>query len=377
MKITLAGLQTREAAALTIFIHVAMKGWVSETVALQPGLALPGADFYIIDLAGGGLAQWSVKAEADLLTLLGGRSALLLTAPNNPSWNDRVHGNGQQRLICLARPYGGEVMRAALVNLVSAAPSLSTKPAVAEAVAPPSAVQPSATPQPSPLPAVPWASLHSLRTMFPDLQKHLLLSRVLDMLAAGRPCELRLSLHHALVMHPAQGWVAHNAEPDMLAWWAQHGSAVASMSVRELTSAEAVQRVKRSGSMRTSLDTFLWVMAESSMGLETPPSLSDAELKLCSMPSFTRIPGASSLYIQLAAICVRLPQTLSGLRAIFPLHDPSDIARFMLLATLSGHGHLSLVQAPVPGRRKVTPRLKPKSAPATGGFFRAMLQKLF
>lgn len=371
MKITLAGLQAREAAALKIFIHVAMKGWVSETVALYPGLALPGADFYIIDLAGGGLAQWTVKAEADLLTLLGGRSALLLTAPNNKSWHDRVHGNGQQRLVCLAKPYSGEVMRAALANLVSGAPSLAARPPAPEVAAPEQAPLPVA-------PALaPGASLQSLRVMFPDLQKHLLLSRLLDLLAAGRPCELRLSLHHALVMHPAQGWVAHNAEADMLAWWAQHGNAVASMSVRELTSAEAAQRVKRSGSTRTSLDTFLWLMAESSMGLETPPSLSDAELKLCSMPSFTRIPGASSMYIQLAAICVRLPQTLSGLRAIFPRHDPSDIARFMLLATLSGHGQLSLVQAPLPGRRKATARLNPKSAVATGGFFRAMLQKLF
>ena len=373
MKITLAGLQAREAAALKIFIHVAMKGWVTETAALHPGLALPSADFYIIDLAGGGLAQWSVKAEADLLTLLGGSSALLLTAPNNKSWHDRVHGNGQQRLICLAKPYSGEVMRAALANLVSATPNTAARASAPEVAVPEQALLPVV----STVPVVPWASLQSLRTMFPDLQKHLLLSRLLDLLTAGRPCELRLSLHQALVMHPAQGWVAHNAEPDMLAWWAQHGSAVASMSVRELTSAEAAQRVTRSGSVRTSLDVFLWVMAESSMGLETPPSLSDAELKLCSMPSFTRIPGASSMYVQLAAICVRLPQTLSGLRAIFPRHDPSDIARFMLLATLSGHGQLSLVQALPTGRRKTTARSSPKSAAATGGFFRAMLQKLF
>ena len=373
MKITLAGLQAREAAALKIFIHVAMKGWVTETAALHPGLALPVADFYIIDLAGGGLAQWSVKAEADLLTLLGGRSALLLTAPNNKSWHDRAHGSGQQRLVCLAKPYSGEMMRAALANLVSSKPSTPARASAPEV----SAFEQVLLPVVPAVPMVPWASLQSLRTMFPDLQKYLLLSRLLDLLTAGRPCELRLSLHHALVMHPEQGWVAHNAEPDMLAWWAQHGSTVASMSVRELASAEAVQRVTRSGSVRTSLDTFMWVTAESSMGLETPPALSDAELTLCSMPSFTRIPGTSSMYVQLAAICVRLPQTLSGLCAIFPGHDPSDIARFMLLATLSGHGQLSQVQAPIPGRHKATTRLKPKSAAATGGFFRAMLQKLF
>ncbi|SFB80768.1 hypothetical protein SAMN05216344_103232 [Polaromonas sp. OV174] len=367
MKISLVGLPAREAAALTIFIHVGMKDWRCEPVVLRSGLVLSAADFFIVDLAGAGLAQWSVKAEADLLTLLGGRSALLLAAPTNQSWRDKGQGKGRQVLACLSKPYGGEDMRAALTRLVAGggAPARRSSPAVAVAAT-----------VPKELAVVPlFASLQALRTIFPELQKHLLLARLLDLLATDKPYELRLSLHHAIVMHPAQGWVAYSAVPEMLARLAQHGGAVSTMSARELSDQEALQRVTRSAAVRASLDTFLWLIADLSLGRQTPPALRDAELKLHSMPGFTRIPGAGNLYLQLAAICVRLPQTLSGLRAVFPHHDPAEIARFMLLSTASGLGQLRLVEAGA--RAKPAPRAALQPARASVGFFRSMLQKLF
>lgn len=392
MTISLVGLSVREDAALTIFTGMNLKGSTCKTVAFRPGLALPPADLYIIDLAGVGLAQWSVKAEADLLTLLGGSHALLLNFPSNTSWANKGQGRGRQMLACLSKPYSSEHMRVALARFGAggAASAVIEHPSVSVAAP---AVDCVSTLDFSPVaaaraPAVAAArlaaapplslchSLQALRTLFPELAQHLLLARLLDMVATQQPQELRLTLHHSIVVHPAQGWVSHNAAPGMLERFAQDSSAATLMSVRTLDCGQAQLRAGLMGAPRASLDTFLWLLAESSIGQQTPPVQRDAELKLSSMPGFTRIPGVDNLFLQLAAICVRLPQTLSSLRAVFPQHDPGLIARFVLLATASGLGELSLVT----GSKALNslPGPVPQSRTrVSSGFFRAMFQKLF
>ena len=384
MNIALVGMPVREAAVLTIFVGVGVKGWTCKTVAFRAGLALPSADLYIIDLAGVGLAQWSVKAEADLLTLLGGSHALLLTVAANTSWAGKVQGCGRQRLTCLSKPYSTESMRTALAGLGAGGPSPAPVRPEAAAAAWPSRARAVSAAAPAFRAAVVCAaprlplldSLQALRTMFPELGRHLFLARLLDMAATEQPHELRLTLHHSLILHPAQGWVAHNAAPGMLERLMQDGSTVATMSMRELGSGQALLRAEHIDSTRASLDTFLWRLAESSLGRQTPPVQCDAELKLRSIPGFTRIPGVGNLSLQLAAICVRLPQTLSSLRAAFPEHDPCEIARFVLLSTVSGLGDLSLVTGGGVSA-KPSARPAPSAVRAPTGFFRAMLQKLF
>lgn len=385
MNISLVGLPVREDAALTIFIGMSLKGSTCRTVAFRPGLALPSADLYIIDLAGVGLARWSVKAEADLLTLLGGSHALLLVFQNNTSWADKGQGSGRQMLACLSKPYSSENMRTALARFGTggaalAAPALdfvstaAFAPVFTVAPAPPAAAARPATAVAPRLPLL--DSLQALRTLFPALHQHLLLAMLLDTVATQEPQELRLTLHHSIILHPAQGWVSHNAAPGMLERFAQDSSAATMMSVRTLDCGQAQLRAGLMGSPRASLDTFLWLLAESSIGQQTPPVQRDAQLKLRSIPGFTRIPGVDNLFLQLAAICVRLPQTLSSLRAVFPQHDPSLIARFVLLATASGLGELSLVT----GSKALKPLSSPvpqSTARMSSGFFRAMFQKLF
>jgi hypothetical protein len=444
MNISLLGMPVREAAALTIFVGVGIKGGTCKTVDYLPGRALPPADFCVIDMAGIGLGQWSSKAEVDLIRLLGGQSALLLLSANTV-WPDKVQGHTRQRLHCLVKPYNSEDMRAALGRLglgapapnraaspppfaarpaepppfvarpaapPAAAPATASESAAAPAAASPAAAAPATVLQSAAIaqlatkappaamlmrPAAPALapaqhrhiahaalplhdSLHALRTMFPDLERHRLLGRLLDMMASGRVQELRLTLHHSIVLHPAEGWVVHNVAPAMLERLVHDGSAVAAMNVRELDASQALLRASQSHYTRTALDTFLWTLAESSLGRQTPPALRDAELTLSSMPGFTRIPGVGNLPLQLAAICVRLPQTLSNLRAAFPEQDPRDISRFILLSTVSGLGSLSLVAvaagAAALSRPAVARPARPVRAEASG-FFRAMLQKLF
>ena len=374
MNAAFVGLPAREAAALKIFIGVGMKGWTSAEFAPRAGAALPRADVYIIDLAGAGLAQWSAKAEADLLTMLGGHSALLLNLAHNRSWNDKTHamqGRGKQKISCMAKPYGREDMRAALEGFVAGG---AVPERAGRAEPGPQPASTTARSLPVPPPSL-FSSLQVVRSVFPDLQKHLLLCKLLDLLATGQPYELRLTVHQAIILHPAQGWVAHNAGPEVLARFVQQGHSVPTMSVRELDTEEAVQRCMVHMTLRESLDTFLWGLAEASIGRQTPTARRDAELKLCSMPGFTRLSGVSDLQLQLAAICVRVPQTLSGLRAVFPDHDPAEIARFLLLSTVSGLGRLRLVE---PATRACAERRPvPRAAKAHQGFFKSMLKKLF
>jgi hypothetical protein len=444
MSISLLGMPVREVAALTIFVGVGIKGGTCKTVDYLPGRALPPADFCVIDMAGIGLGQWSSKAEVDLIRLLGGQSALLLLSANTVwpdkvqgHTRQRLHClvkpyNSEDMRAALGRlglgaPAPGRaaspppfatrpaepppfVARPAAPP--AAAPATASESAAAPAAASPAAAAPatvlqsaaiaqSATKAPPAAmfmrPAAPALapaqhrhivhaalplhdSLHALRTMFPDLQRHRLLGRLLDMMASGRVQELRLTLHHSIVLHPAEGWVVHNVAPAMLERLVHDGSAVAAMNVRELDASQALLRASQSQYTRTALDTFLWTLAESSLGRQTPPALRDAELTLTSMPGFTRIPGVGNLPLQLAAICVRLPQTMSNLRAAFPEQDPCDISRFILLSTVSGLGSLSLVAVAAGAAARSRPAAPRPARPVraeASGFFRAMLQKLF
>lgn len=370
----LAGLPARDAAALKIFLGMAFKGCHVVQAPATPGLALPRADVCIVDLAAMGLAQWSPKAEADLLLCLGGQHALLLGAPGNATWQDKVHATGRhgaQRLAYLAKPYGRDAMREALDSLgLGSGAATQASPAPASPAAPTEAAPT--------MPSV-FASLQAVRTLFPDLQRHALLGKLLDLLATGQSHELRLTLHQALIVHPRQGWVAHNTSPEVLARLAQQGHTAIAMNARALDSEDDIQRRLVHMTARDNLDTFFWRLANDSLGQGLPAPTRDAELRLVCMPGFTRIAGVDDLALQLAAICLRLPQTLSSLRAAFPEADPGAIDRFVLLATLCGAGRLRLLDTPPRARHKARAerRAAPRAPQPHRSFFRAMLQKLF
>lgn len=411
MNMALVGMAPREAAALTIFMGVGMKGWECKPVQVQAGVALPAADLYVLDLLSVGLAQWSVRAEGDLRNLLAGRNALLL-APTQSSWEGKLTNSARQKFAILSKPYNTQALRDALALC---APAANSEPVAARAMAAPAAPAESATApastnhgllQPSvvrsplkPLPlggpalvALPrkprtavvrrvangstYESVLALRVLFPALNTHVLLRSLLNLMASDTPQELRLSVHHAIVIHPQQGWVVHNVTSEVLERLARDDRAASSMSERTLESTEILQRVSRLGVNSCSLDTFLWRMAELSIGLQTPVARGNSELHLRAMPGFTRLPDVSNFYLQLAAICVRLPQTLSSLQAAFPQQDPRDIERFVLLSTASGLGQLRSAPAVQPAARAL-PTPTPAPAPARASFMRSLLSKLF
>lgn len=398
MKILAVGLAARDAAALGILAALAIKDARCDSVAYRRGQALPAADLYVVDLIAVGLSRWSVAAEAELLQMLHGRPAVVLRPVREEAWS-QVHAgiHGAQPLVWLTKPYGSEAMRQALQAAVSPpAPASKRLPTMRMGVRPaaplpatetsalPKAGSPAApvAPTPAVLPA-PNAScvltpqdLAALHTAFPELKDHAVLAHMVKALGSGRPHELRLSLQYSIVLFPSMGWVATNATHDVIERVCQNETLATAASLRELSEAQAQDRVAQLGVARAALDPFLWGLASATLGTQAPRLARDAQLRLKGFPDYTRLPRVPDFFIQLAAICVRLPQTLTELQAAFPGCDSRDIKRFAFFCATSGLGQLSLV-AGAPVRSTGGPP-RPATRVATHqGFFAALLHKLF
>ena len=126
-----------------------------------------------------------------------------------------------------------------------------------------------------------------------------------------------------------------------------------------------------------SLDVFAWELAETALHNMTLERRADISLRLTHMPNFTLMGGGDAMDVQLAAICIRTPQSASFLAKSFPRQE-EQVNRFIALAVLSGLAEVT--QAPPVQPKKVQlapPRSSAAAAPAPKGFFRALLSKLF
>jgi hypothetical protein len=218
-------------------------------------------------------------------------------------------------------------------------------------------------------------NIAALRDTFPQLGGHAFLAQLIDAVGTGHPQELRLSLQHSVVVHPHEGWIATNAPMNVLERICRRNELVQAVSVRPLTDAQAQERVQRLNAPREALDRFLWVLAVTALGQEPLREARDAQLTLKGFPDYTRLSAIPDFFIQLAAICVRLPQTLSGLQSAFPSSDPQEVRRFAFFCAASGLGQLSVAG---PRAALVAPAtLRKPHAQVKRGFFAAMLQKLF
>jgi hypothetical protein len=115
MNVVVAGLSPRDAAAFGFFMSRSMKGWSWESTPAGRGTVLPKADLLVADLVSLGLAHWSEAAEAELLRVLQGSTAVLLVPSHDRTWASMDAGTVKQHaLVWLAKPYGSEDMRKAL-----------------------------------------------------------------------------------------------------------------------------------------------------------------------------------------------------------------------------------------------------------------------
>ena len=129
MNVVVAGLSPRDEAAFGFFLNRSMKGWSWSSTPAGRGTVLPKADLLVADLVALGLAQWSVAAEAELLRVLHGNTAVLLLPANDQTWATMNPETVRQHtLVWLQKPYGTEDMRQALEKAAAARKAAQAPP---------------------------------------------------------------------------------------------------------------------------------------------------------------------------------------------------------------------------------------------------------
>lgn len=320
MNVLVAGLSQRDEAAFGFFMSRSMKGWSWESTPAGRGTVLPKADLLVADLVSLGLAQWSAAAEAELLRVLQGSTAVLLLPSHDRTWASMDADTVKRHaLVWLAKPYGTDDMRMALetaaavrrtaasaephsavptpvvrpVPMTASAVTLRALPSTPVPVGPPTAL--SAGPQvvkPQPLvsvhrpgvtpssgsadsmdevPGLSAAALQARLATLPETGRHVFLRKLSAMLMSGRPFEARFTVQNSVIFHPSDGWVASNTPMMVIERVALSDALAAAVMVREIDGAQAEERAHRLGMPMRELDTFLWQLAAAALDKRTTP----------------------------------------------------------------------------------------------------------
>jgi hypothetical protein len=321
MNVVVAGLSPRDAAAFGFFMSRSMKGWSWESTPAGRGTVLPKADLLVADLVSLGLAQWSEAAEAELLRVLQGSTAVLLVPSHDRTWASMDAGTVKQHaLVWLAKPYGSEDMRKALetaaavhravppVRAPAAAPGTAAggpaglaAPAMAAEVPPRgprpmvpapalAATVPPVKPRPQvsvrssvvvppvaedaaeEVPGLSTAQLQARLVALPEPGRHVFLRKLSAMLMMGRPFEARFTVQNSVIFHPADGWVASNTPMLVIERVGLSDALAAAVMIREIDGPQAEERAQRLGMPLRELDTFLWQLAAAALDKKTPPA---------------------------------------------------------------------------------------------------------
>jgi len=296
MNVVVAGLSPREEAAFGVFLGRNMKGWSWRGVPGGRGAELPAADLLVADLVSLGLAQWSEAAEEQLLRSLSGSPAVLLLPAHDESWS-RHSSEATRRpsLVWLRKPYGTQEMLSALeqaskahrspaqppvavpaperapVALAARTPSVQ---ADAPARQPPSLAAAVATAEED-VPSLKPADLMRRLAALPDPDSHVFLRQLSAALARGEPFEARFTFQHSMIVDPAQDWVASNTPLAVIERVCQSDALASVVTLRELSSAQALERAQRLGMPMRELETFLWELAAVSLDQNPTPSASE------------------------------------------------------------------------------------------------------
>ena len=320
MNVVVAGLSPRDEAAFGFFMSRSMKGWSWESTPAGRGTVLPKADLLVADLVSLGLAHWSEAAEAELLRVLQGSTAVLLVPSHDRTWASMDAGTVKQHaLVWLAKPYGSEDMRKALEaaaavhraappvpapaaahGAAAAGPAGPSAPAIAAEVPPrdptpgvqatalaatvppvkprpPVSVRPSAVVPPvagdaaEEVPGLSAAQLQARLVALPEPGRHVFLRKLSAMLMMGRPFEARFTVQNSVIFHPADGWVASNTPMLVIERVGLSDALAAAVMIREIDGPQAEERAQRLGMPLRELDTFLWQLAAAALDKKTPP----------------------------------------------------------------------------------------------------------
>lgn len=289
MRLLMAGLSTREEAALGFFLDRSFKSWTWQSVAPDAQAARPPSDVLVIDMAAFGWAHWSEAAEAQLLAWLQDTPAVLLVSAHDRSWSVLQKRPVSASRVWLAKPYGTQAMREALERAAAAVRATPVVPVVSAVVRPvmrpvaaqsaPATVPARAVPKPVKVdltkaaprqaeparteptdepPGLSAAEFQARLASLPEKMPHAFLLVLSERLSQADAFEARFTVQNSLIIHPANGWVATNTPLQVIYRLCESDAMASAVTVRTLDDAQAEERAQRLGMPPQDLDVFLW-----------------------------------------------------------------------------------------------------------------------
>lgn len=419
--ILLMGLTDHEAAAVEIMIGMNWRDHRCITLKRELSLAIPeqhaaarSCEACVLDLFGLGMRKYSPANATRLMEVMAGRPAVLLTWGDGGGWLEaKLPLAKGQHIGWVGMPYTSAGLRDAIKKVKEAAERMVPPAAAAVAAAP--AAMPAwrrameladqlkrkAAPMrarasaPMPLPKAQASSvslappatrmatdavglgkgaLAALLQVFPLLRDQPLIGLTEKIIGHDGPMVLRIGTDAAFVTHTRAGWLASGLPVSALLKLLRTPRLVESVRAEPLDPDHVEETVRQrfDGKFHRAqkpLDVITWELVSDVMRDMKLQRQGDLTFQLRRFPNFPMLAGVGPLDVQLAAICARMPQSISELLRAFPKHE-QDVLRFVVLCVVSGLAKV------IPGGPVAAAARKPEVA-ARRGFFKSLMDKLF
>lgn len=385
--ILLMGLTDHEAAAVEIMIGMNWRDHRCITLKRELSLAIPeqhaaarSCEACVLDLFGLGMRKYSPANATRLMEVMAGRPAVLLTWGDGGGWLEaKLPLAKGQHIGWVGMPYTSAGLRDAIKKVKEAAERMVPPAAAAVAAAP--AAMPAwrrameladqlkrkAAPMrarasaPMPLPKAQASSvslappatrmatdavglgkgaLAALLQVFPLLRDQPLIGLTEKIIGHDGPMVLRIGTDAAFVTHTRAGWLASGLPVSALLKLLRTPRLVESVRAEPLDPDHVEETVRQrfDGKFHRAqkpLDVITWELVSDVMRDMKLQRQGDLTFQLRRFPNFPMLAGVGPLDVQLAAICARMPQSISELLRAFPKHE-QDVLRFVVLCVVSG-----------------------------------------
>ena len=234
-------------------------------------------------------------------------------------------------------------------------------------------------------------ALAALLQVFPLLRDQPLIGLTEKIIGHDGPMLLRIGTDAAFVTHTRAGWLASGLPVSALLKLLRTPRLVESARAEPLDPDHVEETVRQrfDGKFHRAqkpLDVITWELVSDVMRDMKLQRQGDLTFQLRRFPNFPMLAGVGPLDVQLAAICARMPQSISELLRAFPKHE-QDVLRFVVLCVVSGLAKV-IPGGPVAAGAVAPPRAAQAQAPvaaaarkpevaARRGFFKSLMDKLF
>lgn len=309
-----------------------------------------------------------------------------VTAPSTPSWRDTLQP-AEERAAAPARK--------SVASRRAPAPAAAPADAAGHVEAQHSAFPPETL---APIQLAEGAvtlrtgAMNALLQVFPMLQQVPLMRLTREIVSREGAQLLRIANDVAFVLDLRQGWMVSGLSIPALLKMLHTPQLLEGVEVEPLPDEQIEETVRqrfdgRFHRAQRPIDVIMWELAYDALQDLPLANHGDFRFQLMRFPNFTLFNGVGPIDVQLAAICVRMPQTLAELKRAFPHHE-QDVLRFAAVSLVSGLaallpatpralGAAGSSAAPAPSTPSAAARARPQAAAVRRGFFKSLLDKLF